>query len=50
MNKNIKQIIEVFKDEITDRSGSPEGVKKRAKDLWNKLPIEKALRSFIGVR
>ena len=48
MTKNIKRLLEVFKAEIIDRGGSPEGVKKRAKDLWNSLPIEKDLRSFMG--
>lgn len=49
-NKNIKRLLEVFKAEITDRSASPKGVKKRAKDLWKALPIEKDLRSFMELK
>jgi hypothetical protein len=48
MTKNRKRLLEVFKAEITDRGASPEGVKKRAKDLWNSLPIETDLFERFG--
>ena len=48
MTKNRKRLLEVFKAEITDRGASPAGVKKRAKDLWESLPIETDLFERFG--